>query len=107
VTTSGQEPRVDPLFVRYEDGSQLFDGDVALVFGAVVPEAETVDVWINHLGRPDRTYEAHLFEGYDARAGARADYFVAFVPANAGTGLVIANDADGDEIGAEVIPQRP
>lgn len=105
MTTSTRVPRVDPIFVRYEDSAWLFDGDVAMVFGAVVPETETVDVWVNFVSQSDRTYDAHLFEGYDAKTGLRADYFVAFVPAHS-IGLVIARDEDGDEVGAAAIPQR-
>ena len=106
LTTTFQEVRrVDPIVVGYEDGSWFFDRDVAVVFGAVAPEAATVDVWINHIDRPDRTFDAHLFERHDPKTGLRADYFVAFVPAGT-LGLVIAKDADGDEVGVATIPQR-
>lgn len=104
-TASAQVPRVDPIFVRYEHGSWLFDGDVAMVFGAVDPDAETVDIWLRGIDHPDRTLDAHLFEGYDAKTGLRADYYLAFLPAQR-YGLVIAKDANGDEVGAAVIPQR-
>lgn len=106
ITTAAQVRRVDPIVATYEDGAWLFGGDVAMVFGAVDPDAATVDVWMNHVTRPDRTFDAHLFEGYDARTGLRADYYVAFVPANVGIGLVIADDANGEEVGVAAIPGR-
>lgn len=105
MTSSERTFRGEPIFVRYEDSAWLFDGDVALVFGAVAPETEAVEVWIKGIERSDREFEAHVFEGYDAKTGLRADYYVAFVPGNR-LGLVIARDADGDEVGAAAIPQR-
>lgn len=106
VTTTSQRVFLgEELFVRYEDGSVLFDGRVAVVFGAVDPEAEIVDVWTKGIESGERTFRAELFEGYDAKAGLDADYFLAFVPAHR-TGLVIANDADGREVGAHPIPTR-
>lgn len=104
-TTSLDVPRVDPIAVRYEDATWLVDGNVGVVFGAVDPRAATVDAWINHVEGPNRTYDAHLFEGYDAKAGVRADYYVAFVPADL-IGLVIAEDEDGNEVGVASIPTR-
>ncbi len=104
-TTSLVVPRVDPIAVRYEDATWLVDRNLAVVFGAVDPRAATVDVWVNHIDGPDRTYDAHLFEGYDAKTGLRADYYVAFVPADL-LGIVIAKDSDGAEVGAGSIPTR-
>lgn len=105
MTSQALATRVDPLFVRYEESAFVFEGEVAMVFGAVAPETETVDVWINGIDRPERTFDAHLFESYDAKNGRRADYFAAFVPSNS-LGLVIAKDGDGDEVGTAIIPRR-
>lgn len=105
MTTSTETFRGEPVFVRYEDSAWLFDGDVALVFGAVAPETKTVEVWIHGIDRADRTFQAHVFEGYDAKTGLEADYYVAFVPGNR-LGMVIARDGNGDEVGTQVIPQR-
>ena len=93
------------LFVRYESYSWLLDGDTAVVFGAVDPEAETVDVWTTSIERGERTFRAELFEGYDAKASLSADYFIVFIPMHR-TGLVIAEDADGNEVGVQTIHQR-
>lgn len=92
----------DGLVVDYEDGGWILDGEVAVVFGAAAPETESVEVWIH---QTDRRYRAHVFEGHDSRTSLDADYYVAFVPANR-LGLVIAHDADGREVGVEVIPKR-
>jgi hypothetical protein len=105
MTTSTETFRGEPVFVRYEDSAWMFGGDVALVFGAVAPETESVEVWIHGVDRGDRTFPAHVFEGYDAKTGLTADYYVAFVPGNR-LGLVIATDGNGDEVGAVTIPQR-
>ena len=104
VSTSSEVFEEQPLFVRTEEALWMFDSSVAFVFGAVDPEAETVEVWVNGINRADRTYQADLFEGYDSKTGVRADYFVAFVPH--GLGLVIARDGDGKEVGVVTIPKR-
>ncbi|HEX2196342.1 MAG TPA: hypothetical protein VHJ76_05385 [Actinomycetota bacterium] len=91
----------DPLFVRYEPGSHLFGGEVAIVFGAAAPAAQTIDVVVDGGG----TVPAHVFTGYDVKTTLEADYYLAFVPADA-SGAVVARDAEGHTIESEVIPQR-
>lgn len=92
----------DGLYTAYERGSHVFSWTVANVFGATSPKAETVEIRLNDGGG---RIEAHVFEGYGASTSVYADYYIAFVPAGA-TGMVIARDADGNEIDADVIPRR-
>lgn len=105
VTTSTVVHRVDPMLVRYEESAWLFDGDVAMVYGAVTPEAESVEVRLDGVDGPDRSFDAHVFEGYDSKSGSSADYFLAFVPDHM-YGLVVAHDAEGNEVDTAVMPQR-
>ncbi|HEX2296209.1 MAG TPA: hypothetical protein VHN37_12990 [Actinomycetota bacterium] len=88
-----------PLYVRYERSAWLFDDGIAMVFGAAVPQTESVVV---ELESGDR-FEAHLFEEHDALTPVERDYYLVYVPANA-LGRLVARDADGREIASRVIP---
>ncbi|MDQ3952776.1 MAG: hypothetical protein M3279_07425 [Actinomycetota bacterium] len=91
----------DPLFTRYEHGSYMFGAKVAIVFGAAAPDAQTVDVSLDD----GNSVSAHVFTDYDPRTTLEADYYLAFLPADA-TGEVVARDGDGNVIATEVIPPR-
>jgi hypothetical protein len=94
------------IFVNYHPGGEwAFDGDVAMVFGAAPPGAETVDVLVERNGADPQRIEAHVYEGYDARTPLVADYYLAFVPAGA-AGRVVAHDDEGREVDEAVIPTR-
>lgn len=90
------------VFVEHHDLDFVFEHEVAAVFGAATPEAHTVDAEIDGITSP---IEAHVFEGYDAKTGIRADYWVAFVPADSG-GRIVVRDEEGRELVSAVIPLR-
>lgn len=101
--STGFEELDDGLYVMHHDLDFVFDHEVAGVFGAATPEAHTVEAVVDGITSP---IEAHVFEGYDAKSGIEADYWVAFVPADSG-GRIVVRDDEGREIASTLIPMRP
>jgi hypothetical protein len=101
--STGFESLDGGLFVQHYGLTSVFDREVAVVFGAATPATQAVDVVMDEDGA---AIEAHVYEGYDARTGIEADYWVAFVPADTG-GRVIARNAEGAEVAsAPFTPMR-